>query len=241
MRFRSISSEGLRLSANALAWSVWLWSVTAVAAEQHAVTTSAAAPASPPVVLVLGDSLSAGYGIPLAQGWVHLLQQRIDRTGLPHRVVNASISGDTTAGGLARLPPLLGEYRPAVLVLELGANDGLRGFSPKQIEAGLGEMIRMAQAAGSRVLVVGVRLPPNYGAAYRERFQRVFADAATRHGAALSARLLDGVAGNPALMQADGLHPVAGAQPRMLDNVWPVLLPLLKATAVPAAKTPELD
>ncbi len=195
-------------------------------------------PDQAPVLLVLGDSLSAGYGIPLAQGWVSLLQARIEADGLPHRVVNASISGDTTAGGLARLPALLDQHRPAVVVIELGANDGLRGFSPSRIEATLGELIALAQAAGSEVLVIGIRMPPNYGAAYSERFQRVFAEAADRFGAASAPRLLDGVAEEPALMQADGLHPLAEAQPRLLDNVWPALLPLLEATA---AAAPPVD
>ncbi|MGB5734765.1 MAG: arylesterase [Thiohalocapsa sp.] len=182
-------------------------------------------------MLVLGDSLSAGYGIPLAQGWVSLLQARIEAADFPHRVVNASISGDTTAGGLARLLPLLEEYRPAVVVIELGANDGLRGFSPDRIEAALGELITLAQGAGSRVLVVGVRLPPNYGAAYSERFQRIFADVAGRFSVASVPRLLDGVAEEPALMQPDGLHPLAAAQPLLLDNVWPTLMPLIESTA----------
>ncbi|MGB5831540.1 MAG: arylesterase [Thiohalocapsa sp.] len=185
-----------------------------------------------PALLVLGDSLSAGYGIPLEEGWVALLQARIDSAGLPHRVVNASVSGDTTAGGLSRLPQLLDDHRPALLIIELGANDGLRGFSPGRVQAALGELIGLAQAAGSKVLVVGVRMPPNYGVAYSERFQRVFADAARQNGAALAPRLLDGVAEQPASMQSDGLHPVASAQQRLLDNVWPDLVPLLETTAV---------
>jgi acyl-CoA thioesterase-1 len=192
---------------------------------------AARSPETAPVLLVLGDSLSAGYGIALDQGWANLLQARIHAVGLPHQVVNASISGDTTAGGLARLPRLLDEYRPAVLVIELGANDGLRGFSPARIEAALAEMVGMARAAGSRVLLVGVRLPPNYGAAYSERFQRIFADVARGQGVALTAQLLDGVAEVPELMQADGLHPRASAQLRLLDNLWPDLLSLLQATA----------
>jgi acyl-CoA thioesterase-1 len=195
---------------------------------------SAPAPAAP-VVLVLGDSLSAGYGVPLAQGWVSLLQQRIRDAGLPQRVVNASISGETTAGGLTRLPKLLREYAPAVVIIELGANDGLRGFAPARIERALVQLAEAAQAAGSRVLLVGVRLPPNYGAAYAERFQRVFPDVAERVGAALVPRLLDGVAEDRAQMQPDGLHPLASAQPRLLDNVWGALLPLLRETAAPGA------
>lgn len=187
-------------------------------------------PGSTPVVLVLGDSLSAGYGIPLQQGWVSLLQQRIRDSGLPHRVVNASISGDTTAGGLSRLPGLLESHRPAVVVIELGANDGLRGFAPQAITAALTELVALARDAGSRALLVGVRLPPNYGAAYSEAFQRVYAEVAARQDVALAPRLLDGVAEDLGQMQPDGLHPVAAAQPQLLDNVWPALRPLLEET-----------
>jgi len=191
--------------------------------------------ADAPVVLVLGDSLSAGYGIGLEQGWVSLLQARIGAAGLPHRVINASISGDTTSGGAARLPRLLETNRPAVVIIELGANDGLRGFSPPQIEAALAGLVERVQAAGARPLLIGVRLPPNYGADYSERFQRVYADVAGRYDIALVPRLLAGVAEHPDLMQADGLHPVAAAQSRMLENVWPVLLPLLQASAASRA------
>lgn len=183
------------------------------------------------MLLVLGDSLSAGYGIALAQGWVSLLQARIEAKGLPHRVVNASISGDTSAGGLARLPALLEQHQPAIVIIELGANDGLRGFSPSRIETTLGELIVLSRDAGSQVLLVGVRLPPNYGAVYSERFQRVFTDVAERFDVALVPRLLDGVAEDLALMQPDGLHPLAQAQPRLLDTLWPALRPLLEASA----------
>ncbi|MCF7993024.1 MAG: arylesterase [Thiohalocapsa sp.] len=203
--------------------TVWMpWSV--VAASSRA-----------PVVLVLGDSLSAGYGLPLQQGWVSLLQERIRAEGMPHRVVNASISGDTTAGGLSRLPALLEEHRPDVVILELGANDGLRGFAPRQIADALERLVGLAVDADSRVLIAGIRLPPNYGAAYAERFQRVFADVAARTDATLVPRLLQDVAENGELMQADGLHPSAGAQPQILNNVWPALRPLLEATAAGAA------
>ncbi len=184
-----------------------------------------------PVVLVLGDSLSAGYGIALEQGWVSLLARRIESAGMPHRVVNASISGDTTAGGLSRLPALLDGHRPAVVIIQLGANDGLRGFAPSQIDKSLTALVDLASDAGSAVLLVGVRLPPNYGAAYSEGFQRVYSDVATRRDLALVPRLLDGVADDLGLMQPDGLHPTKAAQPRLLENVWPILLPLLQATA----------
>ncbi|WP_058558069.1 arylesterase [Thiohalocapsa sp. ML1] len=189
----------------------------------------AAAPA--PRLLVLGDSLSAAFGTALDQGWVSLLKARIAEAGLPHTVVNASISGDTTAGGLSRLPALLKEHRPAVVVIELGANDGLRGFPPKQIAAVLTALVEQSQQAGARVLLAGVRLPPNYGSGYAEQFQALYLEVAQATGAALVPRLLAGVSDRRELMQPDGLHPTAAAQPKMLDNVWPGLLPLLKATA----------
>jgi len=181
-----------------------------------------------PTLLVLGDSLSAGFGTAIDQGWVSLLKQRIAEQGLPHEVINASISGDTTAGGLSRLPSLLAEHQPAVVIIELGANDGLRGFPPKQIAAALTALTEQAQAAGARVLLAGLRLPPNYGSAYADQFQAVYGQVAAATGAALVPRLLAGVAEDRGQMQADGLHPTAAAQPRLLDNVWPVLLPLLE-------------
>jgi acyl-CoA thioesterase-1 len=181
-----------------------------------------------PVVLVLGDSLSAAYGLPLDQGWVSLLQARIDERGLPHRVVNAAISGDTVAGGLSRLPALLVDHQPDIVLIELGANDGLRGFPPSKIGDDLVALVEQAQASGAQVVLIGVRLPPNYGSAYTERFQRLFATVAERTGVELVPRLLAGVAEDRALMQADGLHPTAEAQPMVLETVWPVLAPLLE-------------
>jgi acyl-CoA thioesterase-1 len=198
------------------------------AAGREAVTAGPTAEA--PVVLVLGDSLSAAYGLPLDKGWVSLLQSRIAARGLPHRVVNAAISGDTVAGGLSRLPALLSEQRPAVVVIELGANDGLRGFAPAAIRDNLIRLVEAAQEAGAEVAVAGVRLPPNYGSAYTERFQQLYAAVAEQTGAVLIPRLLADVAEEPSLMQDDGLHPTAAAQPRILDNVWPVLMPLLEQT-----------
>ncbi len=182
------------------------------------------------MLLVLGDSLSAAYGLPLDQGWVSLLQRRIVELELPHEVVNAAISGDTVAGGLSRLPGLLVEHEPSILLIELGANDGLRGFPPAKIESNLVSLVEQAQAAGARVVVAGIRLPPNYGPAYTERFQRLFANVANETGAALIPRLLADVAEVPDLMQSDGLHPTAEAQPLILDNLWSVLLPLLRDT-----------
>ena len=188
---------------------------------------AARADAAPPVILVLGDSLSAAYGIALADGWVALLQSRLRERGLDWRVVNAGISGDTTAGGLTRLPELLKRHRPAILIVELGANDGLRGLKPTVVRDNLARIIQAGRAAGSRVLLTGIQLPPNYGAAYNQAFQAVFQDLAAAQGVPLVPGLLAGVVEDRALMQADGVHPGAAAQPRILDNVWPLLEPLL--------------
>ena len=183
-----------------------------------------------PLILVLGDSLSAGYGLPLGTGWVRLLEQRLDENDFPHRVVNASISGDTTAGGLTRLPALLERHGPTVLVIELGANDGLRGIAFSEIESNLTRLVKLGLESGARVLVVGTRLPPNYGAAYTDRFQALFKTVAEREQVTWIPRLLAGVAEDWGLMQEDGLHPTAEAQLRILDNVWPGLEPLLRQT-----------
>lgn len=207
-----------------------VWPLGTLAGPALAAETESAEPA----ILVLGDSLSAAYGLPLDQGWVALLQQRIDERGLPFRVINAAISGDTVAGGLSRLPALLDEYSPALVVVELGANDGLRGLPPGQVESQLVRLVQQVQRAGATAVVAGIRLPPNYGSAYTERFQRLFAAVADQTGAALIPRLLAGIAEDRALMQADGLHPTAEAQAKILENVWPVLQPLLNAAAVVA-------
>ena len=184
---------------------------------------------------MLGDSLSAGHGLSQGQGWVALLERRLAAEGLPHRVVNASVSGLTTAEGRARLPGLLARHRPAVLVLALGGNDGLRGLPLPAMEDNLRSMVETAQARGARVLLAGVRLPPNYGPFYTRAFQRVFRRVAEDTGAVLLPSLLAGVEEDPGLFQADGLHPTAAAQPRILDNVWPLLRPLLAEAARPAA------
>ena len=183
--------------------------------------------ASEPVILVLGDSLSAAFGIDRKVGWVSLLQKRLDSLGGDWQVVNAGISGDTTAGGLSRLPRLLELHRPQLVVLELGSNDGLRGFGFDQIRSNLQRMISLSRDAGADVLLVGARLPPNYGAAYADSFHQLFLDVAEREQVALVPFLLEGVARDPSLMQADGYHPNAAAQPRLLENVWPQLEPLL--------------
>jgi acyl-CoA thioesterase I len=185
--------------------------------------------ADPPVILVLGDSLSASYGLDRDSGWVSLLEERLRDLALPQRVVNASVSGDTTSGGLTRLDRLLEQNRPTLLVIELGANDGLRGLGFDVIRNNLVEMIRRGRTAGSQILLTGIRLPPNYGAAYTEGFQAVFREVAEAEGVPLVPDLLAGVAEDWSLMQADGLHPTAEAQPRILENVWPVLEPLLRS------------
>ncbi|WP_374344220.1 arylesterase [Azonexus sp.] len=178
-------------------------------------------------VLILGDSLSAGYGIRPDQAWPALLAGRLAEKRLDYSVANLSISGETTAGGRSRLAPALAERRPAVVVIALGANDGLRGLPLPQMRANLDAMIAASRAAGARVLLAGMRLPPNYGP-YADEFASVFADLARRHKVALLPFLLEPVASRPQLFQADNLHPLAEAQPLILDHVWPALAPLLK-------------
>ena len=169
-------------------------------------------------LLVIGDSLSAAHGIQPEQGWVHLLGQRIATQG--YRVINASISGDTTSNGLRRLRKALQRYRPEIVVIELGANDGLRGLSLKAMENNLGSMITAAQEIGAKVLLLGMRIPPNYGKAYTQGFHQIYHDLAARYQISLVPFFLEGVALNRALMQNDGLHPKAVAQPQILENVW---------------------
>ena len=187
-----------------------------------------AAPAAGPVVLVVGDSVSAGYGLAPGEGWVSLLQVKLRAEKLPHRVVNASISGDTTAGGRARLPALLKEHRPAVVVVELGGNDALRGQPLAATRANLDGMVQGAQAAGAKVLIAGMKLPPNYGPAYVREFDALFGEVAKARKTAYVPYLFDGFGEDMALFQPDRIHPTAQAQPRMLATVWPALLPLLR-------------
>lgn len=178
-----------------------------------------------PVLLIMGDSLSAAYGMEHQTGWVSLLQARLDGKA---RVVNASISGETSSGAAARLPDLLGQHEPDIVVLELGGNDGLRGLPPRQFEANMAEMIEASQAAGADVLLLGIDIPPNYGRAYRDAFTAVYTRLAEEFALPLVPFLLDGVALEEELMQSDGIHPTAAAQPRILENVWPQLAPLLE-------------
>ncbi len=195
-----------------------------------ALAAPALAAANPPVILVLGDSLSAEYGIARGSGWVALLQQKLTAEKISAQVVNASISGDTTSGGRARLPALLKKHHPAVVVIELGGNDALRGLPLSMTEANLNAMTQAAQQAGAKVLLAGMQLPPNYGAQYGQRFEAVFAQVARAHKAALVPFLLKGVADGPdptRLFQPDRIHPVAAAHPIILGNVWPTLKTLL--------------
>jgi acyl-CoA thioesterase-1 len=187
--------------------------------------------ATVPVLLVVGDSLSAEYGLPRGSGWVALLGRRLAQDKLAWRVINASISGDTTSGGRSRLPALLREHRPRLVLIELGGNDALRGLPPNMTQDNLTAMARAAKAAGARVLIAGMQVPPNYGRKYGEDFARLFATVAKVEGSALVPFLLAGVADGPdadRLFQPDRIHPVAEAHPRMLANVWPVLRPLLR-------------
>lgn len=187
--------------------------------------------AAPKTLLVVGDSLSAEYGLARGSGWVALLEQRIRAAGLGWRVVNASISGDTTSGGRSRLAPLLRQHRPQVVVIELGGNDALRGLPLDMTQANLNAMADAARAAGARVVLVGMQVPPNYGRRYADDFAALFGRVARAQKAALVPFLLKGVADVPnaeANFQPDRIHPRAEAHPVMLDNVWPVLKPLLK-------------
>ncbi|HQQ70721.1 MAG TPA: arylesterase [Alicycliphilus sp.] len=209
------------IAAGALAF----WNLAPALAQQ-----GKKAPARAPVILVVGDSLSAEYGLARGTGWVTLLQQRLEQDKIQATVINASISGDTTAGGRARLAALLKLHRPTHVVLELGSNDALRGLPLGNTQDNLAWMTEQAQAAGARVLLLGMQMPPNYGADYGRRFASLFETVARQHKAALVPFLLNGVADAPnatALFQPDRIHPRAEAQPRMLDNVWPELRKLL--------------
>lgn len=198
---------------------LWVCCVLPAAAAQQAQHT----------LLVMGDSLSAAYGIAVDDGWVSLLEQRLAAQYPNWRVVNASISGETSAGGLARLPHTLKTQAPDLVLLELGANDGLRGIPVATTQQNLAAMVEQSRAAGARVLLLGIYLPPNYGPDYTERFKAMYADLAQRCDLPLVPFLLDGVALKPEWMQGDGLHPNARGEPRVLDNVWATLEPMLRA------------
>jgi acyl-CoA thioesterase I len=184
--------------------------------------------ASDQTILVLGDSLSAALGIRPEQGWVALLAQRLQAQGYGYQIVNASVSGETTSGGLERLPRALQLHQPGTVILELGANDGLRGLPVSETRENLARMVRLSQAAGARVLLVGMRIPPNYGPRYTEAFARMFPELANQYHLPLVPFLLEKVALDPTRMQQDGMHPNARGEPPVLDTLWPYLKPLLK-------------
>ncbi len=187
-----------------------------------------ASPLQAKTLLVLGDSLSAAYGLPAEQGWVSLLEQELKQRRLADRVINASISGETSSGGVQRLPRLLSDYRPDLVLLELGANDGLRGTPLQVMEQNLRRMVELSQASGAEVMLIGIRIPPNYGPQYTQRFYAIYPDLAREYQVPLVPFLLERVVLKPQLMQADGLHPTAAAQPILLQTVWPHLYPLLQ-------------
>ena len=189
----------------------------------------AAAPlqAQPPVILVLGDSLAAGYGLPQGRGWVDLLQDKLAAEGLDHRVVNASISGETTLGGRNRIAAALERHRPDIVILELGANDGLRGQPLAALRDNLAAMVRAGRRSGAQVLLIGMRIPPNYGQDYTRKFHAAFTDVARAERVPLVPFLLEGFADKRELFQQDGIHPSEQAQPRIATTVWKVLRPLL--------------
>lgn len=191
-------------------------------------TIQASTAAAPRNILVFGDSLSAAYGIAQSSGWVALLQARLKREGFDYGVVNASISGETTSGGLARIHKALAQHRPAIVVLELGANDGLRGLPVEEMRKNLSGLVDAARKSDATVLLVGMKLPPNYGAEYTRAFEAAFADVANKQRTALLPFLLEGMADKQQLFQADTIHPVASAQPMLLENVWRELRPLLR-------------
>lgn len=188
-----------------------------------------------PTLVIVGDSLSAGYGLDLGEGWTDLLAARLASQGYEHRVINASISGDTTSGGRARLPHALKRHNPELVIIELGGNDGLRGFDIEILKRNLDAMAEAAAAAGAELVILGMRIPENYGARYTNAFFNVFADVAERYDAAYVPFFLEGVAEDPTLMQRDGIHPTAQAQAVMLDTAWPAIQSKLsKRTAVEA-------
>ena len=176
-----------------------------------------------PTVLIFGDSLSAGYGIDVDQSWATLLQSRLEQQGYEHRVVNASISGETTAGGAERIGPALENFEPALIILELGGNDGLRGFPPERMRGNLEKIIMASKASGAAVVLLGIRIPSNYGPRYTQAFESVFRETAESLDVPWIEFFMEGIALNEDLMQADGIHPNATAQPKLLDNAWPII------------------
>jgi acyl-CoA thioesterase-1 len=189
--------------------------------------TAAPAAADDAAILIVGDSLSAAYGMEIGESWPSLLQQRLDEDGHAYRVFNSSITGETTQGGRTRLPKLLEKHAPAIVIVELGGNDGLRGLPLEVTRDNLSAMIEMSQAAGARVLLAEMRIPPNYGRSYTEKFNGAYTELAIQYNAVLVPFLLQDIALEPGMMQSDGVHPTAAAQPVILDQVWSELEPLL--------------
>lgn len=181
----------------------------------------------PPVLMILGDSLSAGYGMNSEHSWVNLLDIRLKEHGYSYRILNSSISGDTTQGGLTRIPRLLNRYQPEIVIIELGANDGLRGINPDITRENMASMIRQSQDVDAQVLLAGIRLPPNYGVAYLEQFESIYPDLAAEYDTLLVPFFMDGVIFTPGLLQVDNIHPNEKGQPVLLENVWKVLGPEL--------------
>lgn len=216
-----------------LASTVFRTAVSVITCLAFLSLSGAAAANGPPTVLVLGDSLSAGFGLSRDESWPALLQQRLAETGYPHRVVNASISGDTTRGGLARLPRALTIHQPELVVIELGGNDGLRAIPPDEIRTNLEQLVLLSRQAGARVLITGILIPPNYGPEYTSKFRDAFRQASKSTGAPLTPFVLEDIALKPEMMQEDGIHPTAKAQPLILDNLWPWIAPLLQADESP--------
>lgn len=212
----------LRALAHDLRLALCLGLISLLIATTHANTGS-----GPGSILVLGDSISAAYGMPLEQGWVALLEQKLEQEAVPHAVVNASISGDTSAGGLRRLPSLLKRYQPDIVIIELGGNDGLRGYPIGQLQDNLAALIRLSESAGAKVLILPMEIPPNLGKFYVDAFRASFPQAIEGTDAILGQFPLASVATNPALMQADGIHPTAKAQPLIVSTVWIDLKALL--------------
>jgi acyl-CoA thioesterase I len=186
------------------------------------------AKSSTSTILVFGDSLSAGYGVPQGQGWVALLEKQLAAQKSNFSVVNASISGETTSGGLARFKQALLVHKPSIVLIELGANDGLRGLQIKDVQQNLNTMITQAKTANAKVLLIGMKIPPNYGLKYTKNFSQMYVNLAKQHNIHIVPFLLENVAGKPELIQADGLHPLAMAQPALLENVWEILEKMLK-------------
>ncbi len=215
-----------------------LVAATVQAKELRQSTTNIAAKptiASARTILVFGDSLSASYGVPQGQGWVALLEAKLAQkqsSKTTYKVVNASISGETTSGGLARFSAALATHKPNIVILELGANDGLRGLPIAEMQTNLSQMIAQAKTVKAKVLLIGMKIPPNYGLKYSKNFSATYTNLAKQHKIALVPFLLEGVAGKPELIQADGLHPIAAAQPSLLDNVWIVLERMLNQKGI---------